>query len=68
MFESCSEKFACQPQTFAGAAGALTDHLGLEAMYAAFVFLAAVCPPLALKTLPVSVKRKDSKCEGREVK
>lgn len=41
---------------FAGAAGALTDYLGLEAMYAAFVILAAVCAPLALKTLPVPLK------------
>ena len=34
----------------------LTDYLGLEAMYAAFVILAAVCAPLALKTLPVPLK------------
>ena len=50
-----------KPQAFAGAAGALTDYLGLEAMYAAFVILAAVSAPLALKTLPVSVKTRGEK-------
>ncbi len=37
---------------FAGVAGALVDHLGLEAMFGAFVALAAVCPSLAVATLP----------------
>ena len=53
--------FKKKPQAFAGAAGALTDYLGLEAMYAAFVILAAVSAPLALKTLPVSVKREEKR-------
>ena len=30
-------------------------------MYAAFVILAAVSAPLALKTLPVSVKREENR-------
>jgi len=46
---------------FAGAAGALTDYFGLEAMYAAFVILAAVSAPLALKTLPVSLRREEKR-------
>ena len=50
-----------QPKAFAGAAGALTDYFGLEAMYAAFVILAAVSAPLALKTLPVSLRREEKR-------
>jgi MFS family permease len=37
---------------FAGVAGGLMDLFGMEAMYVAFVALAAVCPMLSRRTLP----------------
>ena len=39
---------------FAGIAGGFVDWLGMELVYVGFVLLAAVCPGLALVTLPLS--------------